>query len=182
MSGDERQRRRSAGRVADEVERVEACIVGDATDPLDIGLKAVASWRDRAPGIPLDILGPGVDVIAEVRQQDLLGGADGKDPARQKDDRPPMFTNDGSSSRSRLSSAQCHPTGGRAGLRRRRDRQGRIGDLRSGRHGGQTDHQSMDFPASVRVARFRMMSLVWPFSSRTSMIDSPSVSAISRGT
>lgn len=53
---------------------------------------------------------------------------------------------------------------------------------RSGCLHGDGSQTILDFAASVRVARFRMTSLVMPSSSRTSMIDSLSVSAISGGT
>jgi hypothetical protein len=64
MASGERDRARSATGVPDEVEGIEAGVVGDPTDPFDLGREAVARRRDRRAGVHLEILRSRVDVGA----------------------------------------------------------------------------------------------------------------------
>lgn len=70
--------------------RRAGCSGGDGgpKDALDLGLKGVPGRGNRAPGIHLEILGAGVDLVAEFAQERLVGRSSGKDAARQEDHKP----------------------------------------------------------------------------------------------
>jgi hypothetical protein len=51
-------------------------------NPLDLGLQAVARQWDRVARVHLEVLGPGVHVVAEVCQQRLVRGLGWNDAAR----------------------------------------------------------------------------------------------------
>jgi hypothetical protein len=90
MAGHERQRRRSAGGVADQVETVEARVVRDSRDAGDLRRERVVGRR-RLGGVDLQLLGPSVDRWPHLGEEPAVRGFGGHDPAGKQDDLPGMI-------------------------------------------------------------------------------------------
>ena len=94
-----------AGRVADEVEAIPAAGVGLPDDAGHLCVEAVVRRRSVA-GVELEILGDGLDLVAERFDQRTVGEVGGKDAARHED-----HAMDGSSFRASTSSMKASTTG-----------------------------------------------------------------------
>jgi hypothetical protein len=79
--------RGSAGRVAHEVEALKAGLVGDPPDARHLGRERVVDGRDVGV-VELEVLGPGVDVVTQLREQVPVGGTGWHHAAGQQDDLP----------------------------------------------------------------------------------------------
>ena len=87
MSGGKCQGRGTAAGVADEVEPPEGCLVGDPGDAGDLGLEGEVGLRGRT-GVDLEVLGPGIDVGAELREEGRIGWLGRHDAAGKEDHAP----------------------------------------------------------------------------------------------
>ena len=85
MEGGEGKRRRTATRVAHQVEAVEAASMGCAQDSLHFQIETVVRGRP-IPGVNLEILRDRIDALPQYLKQRRIRGLRRQDRARQQDD------------------------------------------------------------------------------------------------
>src|SRR5919197_177547 len=87
VAAGERQRGGTPGRIADEMEPLEASLVGNPENAGDLGPERIVGWW-RVAGVQFEVLDPCHHVRAELSQEPVVGWSGRQDAARQEDGGP----------------------------------------------------------------------------------------------